>query len=192
MGQGILLALAWGAAAALAAGPSADYSKPQTEARLPDGRRVVPMEAWGRAQPIIAQRRRTCAFDQLGYRFSDLPARAITAASTAADLRQALAASQLAAPYILVAHSRAGYDARQFAHLYPKATAGLVLLDVNADFDLSPATKAKIAGPSDSDACIRAAADGRLTPESPLFARCGSPRPGSPALIRIVRAKSAG
>lgn len=52
------------------------------------------------------------------------------------ELRELLGAQDIAAPYVLVAHSLGGLYAHRFAQLYPRDVAGLVWLDaLHRDWD---------------------------------------------------------
>lgn len=174
--------------------PADFYSKPQTQVALPDGRKVnlacqgsgrpvvvlnaglgLPSQAWMRVQPALAERYTVCAYDRPGYGFSDPGPMPRTAVRNAEDLYAALTAAHLPAPYVLVGHSRGGYDVREFAARHPKEVAGLVLVDVNSP--MSPRLAELTKGPADP--CIVATAEGRVVPGSPDFAKCGSPPPGS-------------
>ncbi|MFE7743529.1 alpha/beta fold hydrolase [Nocardia sp. NPDC057455] len=59
-----------------------------------------------------------------------------TAAAVATELRELLRAQNIAAPYVLAAHSLGGFYAHRFAQLYPREVAGLVWLDgLHRDWD---------------------------------------------------------
>jgi pimeloyl-ACP methyl ester carboxylesterase len=101
---------------------------------------------------------------------------------TADDFEAALKAVGLKPPFILIAHSRGGYDVRQFAHRYPRQVAGMVLIDVNPGVphpagDERPNTQLPKDDPGRK--CIVATAEGRMRPGDPDYVACGSPPPGS-------------
>ncbi|MET9486318.1 alpha/beta hydrolase [Nocardia sp. NPDC006630] len=59
-----------------------------------------------------------------------------TAAAVATELHELLRAQNIAAPYVLAAHSLGGFFAHRFAQLYPRDVAGLVWLDaLHRDWD---------------------------------------------------------
>src|SRR5690349_19321663 len=128
----VLASFAAAGATVAADNPLAPYFNPQTVVRLPDGRKLnlicqgqgapavvligglgLPSEAWSRAQPLIAKAHRTCVFDPPGYRFSDPAPKPRTAVAVARDIEAGMKAAGIKGPFVLVAHSRAGYDARQ-------------------------------------------------------------------------------
>ena len=125
-----------------------EYLRPQTLATLPDGRHIhlfcmgkgqpttivapgwhIPALGWNRIQPEMAKQTRVCMYDRAGYSFSDPGPMPRDTAAEVKDLHDALVASGIKSPYILVGHSLGGFDARLFAYTYPKETAGLLLLD---------------------------------------------------------------
>jgi pimeloyl-ACP methyl ester carboxylesterase len=124
------------------------YLTPQTLATLPDGRHIhlfcmgtgqpvaivapgwhIPALGWNRIQPSMAKQTKVCIYDRAGYSFSDPGPMPRDTAAEVKDLHDALDASGIKGPYILVGHSLGGFDARLFAYTYPKETAGLLLLD---------------------------------------------------------------
>ncbi|MBU3065006.1 alpha/beta hydrolase [Nocardia sp. NEAU-G5] len=68
-------------------------------------------------------------YDRGGTGYSDPVPLPRTAAAVATELHELLQAQDLAAPYILVAHSLGGAYAHRFTHLYPREVAGLVWVD---------------------------------------------------------------
>jgi pimeloyl-ACP methyl ester carboxylesterase len=130
------------------ADPLEVYGHPQRLVRLPDGRRMnlyclgdkgptVVLDAglggtsfsWGKVQPLLAGRFRACAYDRAGTGFSDPGPMPRDSTAMAQDLHELLKAARLPGPYLLVGHSLGGMTARLYASLYPKETAGLVLVD---------------------------------------------------------------
>lgn len=73
---------------------------------------------------------RTVIYDRASLGQSDPAPTPRTAQDIVNDLRKLLTQAQIAGPYLLVGHSLAGLPVRLFAHQYPQAVAGLVLLDV--------------------------------------------------------------
>lgn len=178
------------------------YSKPQLRARLPDGRHInlacmgeggpvivlnaglgLPSAVWSKLQPMLAaEGYKVCAVDRPGYGFSDPGPLPRTAVRTADDFESVLKAAGLKPPFILIAHSRGGYDVRQFAHRYPRQVAGMILIDVNPGVPHAVGeTRPNTAVPADDPGrkCIVATAEGRMRPGDPDYVACGSPPPGS-------------
>lgn len=82
------------------------------------------------------------AYDRGGTGYSDPLPLPRTAAAVATELHELLHGQDIAAPYVLVAHSLGGAYAHRFAQLHPQEVAGLVLLDAfHRDWDeFMPAT----------------------------------------------------
>ncbi|MDN5914682.1 MAG: alpha/beta hydrolase [Pseudonocardia sp.] len=75
-------------------------------------------------------------YDRGGTGYSDPLPLPRTAAAVATELHELLRAQNIAAPYVLVAHSLGGFYAHRFAQLYPQDMAGLVWLDAfHRDWD---------------------------------------------------------
>src|SRR6516165_11748151 len=70
---------------------------------------------WYKTQPVIAQKTRVCAFDRASYGFSDPPPRPQIISEVVEDLHKALHAGSIPGPYVLVAHSLGGLEARVYA-----------------------------------------------------------------------------
>ncbi|MBV8878212.1 MAG: alpha/beta fold hydrolase, partial [Gammaproteobacteria bacterium] len=70
---------------------------------------------WYKAQPVIAQKTRVCAFDRAAYGFSDPPRRPQIISEVVEDLHDALHAAAIPGPYVLVANSLGGLEARIYA-----------------------------------------------------------------------------
>lgn len=175
-------------------------------AELPDGRHLVlycvgtgsptvifdsglgvGAQAWSRVQPEVARTTRACAFDRPGYGASDEGPAPRDATRIVDDLKAGLQAAGIAGPYVLVGHSMGGYDMRLFANLHPEDVVGMVLVDPSIDGNEAPlraVSPAFIRGEAEFQAtvgkCIRAAAEGRMTPEHAVYAECGSPPLNSP------------
>lgn len=83
---------------------------------------------------------RVCAYDRPGTPVGEAPSRSdpvpqpTTAADSVADLHALLAAADVAAPVVLVAHSWGGLVARLYAMTYPGEVAGMVLVDALSEF----------------------------------------------------------
>lgn len=144
-------------------------------------------QAWSRVQPEIAKATRACAFDRPGYGASDEGPAPRDAAHIVDDLKAGLDAAGIAGPYVLVGHSMGGYDMRLFANLHAEDVVGMVLVDPSIDGNearlraVSPAfVQAMNNFQATAGKCIRATADGQMTPGNPIYAECGSPPLNSP------------
>ncbi len=146
---------------------------------------------WGLVQPYVARSAHVVSFDTPGLGFSDPAAGPRTSTAIVRDLRIALAAADIAPPYVLVGHSAGGLRMHLFAAFHPDEVAGLVMVDsVTADFDRRvPGTSRAMA---EERAIFRRmlgkARAGTLTPEDPDYtARAGLPRAGlSPAVNQAL------
>jgi len=147
----LLIALAF-AAAAPAAHPQGLQPGPTIDGRFDIGGRAIRMVCEGTGLPVvvidagmgtapvedagwrgIATRvspvARVCLVDRAGVGGSDPPKQPTrTSGDAADDLHAALEAAAVPGPYLLAGHSVGGLHAQVFAHRYPDAVAGLVLL----------------------------------------------------------------
>lgn len=89
----------------------------------------MPMQSWRLLWPGLAQQARVLAWNRFGLPGSQGPHRPLTGLRSLAALRELLAALELAPPYLLVGHSLGGLQAQLFARLYPRETAGVLLLE---------------------------------------------------------------
>ncbi len=89
--------------------------------------------AWSRVQDQVAAKTRVCSYDRAGYGRSSPGPTPRDSKAIVADLAAVLKAAHVAGPYVLVAHSLGGYDARLFAYLHPKDVTGMVLVDPSTD-----------------------------------------------------------
>lgn len=124
------------------------YTQPQHMVEIEPGRRLnlycigngsptVIFEAgltdainvWGYVQPVVASKTRTCSYDRAGVGFSDAGRRPATSANIVDDLHRLLIAAEIEPPYVLVAHSSGGLNARLYAYTFPSEVAGMVLVD---------------------------------------------------------------
>ncbi len=88
---------------------------------------------WERVLPAVAEFAPVLAYDRAGLGWSDAPPRGHRSGrAMVEDLRELLAAVQVAEPVILAGHSYGGLLARLYAALYPEEIAGLVLVDAAA------------------------------------------------------------
>jgi pimeloyl-ACP methyl ester carboxylesterase len=85
--------------------------------------------AWRKVQPEVAKFTRVCAYDRAGYGYSDARTHPADATHAAQDLHRLLKAAGLGPSVVIVGHSVGGLYAELFAALYPRETAGLVLVD---------------------------------------------------------------
>jgi len=100
---------------------------------------------WGWVQPQIGRVTRVCAYDRAGLgRSAAAPAARRTARTQVEELRLLLKAARIPPPYVVVGHSWGGLLARIFAHVYPRETAGVVLVDATTFPYLTPATAAHL------------------------------------------------
>lgn len=124
------------------------YTRPQHMVEIEPGRRLNlycvgngsptvifeagltdPINVWGYVQPVVARMTRTCSYDRAGVGFSDAGKRPATSANIVDDLHRLLNAAEIKPPYVLVAHSYGGLNARLYAYTYPTEVAGMVLVD---------------------------------------------------------------
>jgi pimeloyl-ACP methyl ester carboxylesterase len=100
--------------------------------------------AWAPVVLNLAQSSEACVYDRAGYGWSEPGPMPRSAAQSATELHDLLAASGHTAPVVLVAHSFGGHIARIYATRYPAQLAGVVLVDpVERDPDEIPAAPAK-------------------------------------------------
>lgn len=84
---------------------------------------------WAGIQPEVAKFARICTYDRAGYGWSDPSPKPRTAEVMAEELHTLLVNAGVKPPYVLVAHSLGGLNARVFAGTYPDEVAGMVLVD---------------------------------------------------------------
>ena len=190
------------------------YAKPQRLVMLPDGRRMnlhctgkgaptVILEGgwttntiwWRDIQPRVAATTRVCSYDRAGYGFSDAGPMPRTAAAIASDLAAMLKAAKIDGPYILVAHSLGGLDARIFADRNPKTVKGMLLIDPSTPHmdkrmdAASPGYAAEMNGMVDAvGTCADGVAAGTLKADDPASRACIDPPSKTlPAAINDAR-----
>lgn len=93
--------------------------------------------SWRLVIPAMAKTTRVCVYDRAGYGWSEPGPTPRTASRLAAELHLLLRNAGVAEPYVLVAHSFGGYDARIYAAQFSRSLKGLVLVDP-ADEDEPP------------------------------------------------------
>ena len=84
---------------------------------------------WTLVRPEISKNTRTFSYDRAGLGNSytgDLPR---TSLDQVHELHTVLNKANVKAPYIIVAHSIGGYNARLFAGTYPKEVSGIIFVD---------------------------------------------------------------
>lgn len=91
------------------------------------------LEHWGKVQPAVSRFAITVSYDRAGAGLSDPGQLPRDSRRIATELRKALAAANVAPPYILVGHSLGGPYVRVFAGLFPNDVAGMVLIDPTSD-----------------------------------------------------------
>jgi pimeloyl-ACP methyl ester carboxylesterase len=95
----------------------------------------VGLEGWQPLHPDIERLGTVLAWNRFGMQGSDPPARRQTGTVVIASLRELLGSAGLAPPYLLVGHSLGGLYANLFARLYPRETAGVLLLEATHPAD---------------------------------------------------------
>jgi pimeloyl-ACP methyl ester carboxylesterase len=92
----------------------------------------MPGEEWRGIQDEIRDETRACFYDRVGLGESDgYPKETYTTQDTVADLHNLLKNANIPGPYVLVAHSLAGFTGRVYAAQYPEEVAGMVWIDVS-------------------------------------------------------------
>jgi len=84
---------------------------------------------WTLVQPEISKNTRTFSYDRAGLGNSDKGDLPRTSLDQVHELHTVLNKAKVNAPYIIVAHSIAGYNARLFAGTYPKEVSGIIFVD---------------------------------------------------------------
>jgi pimeloyl-ACP methyl ester carboxylesterase len=87
-------------------------------------------EYWSFTQSKIADLTRACWYDRVGLGKSDpYPKQPYTTQDMVDDLHKLLENADVAGPYVYVAHSLAGLNARLYASQYPQDVVGMVLIE---------------------------------------------------------------
>ena len=86
-------------------------------------------EDWLKVQPAVANFSKVFSYNRAGLGQSEKALIPRTCKDIISDLRSLLLSANLHPPYILVAHSWSGINARWFASQYPEEIAGMVLID---------------------------------------------------------------
>jgi pimeloyl-ACP methyl ester carboxylesterase len=88
---------------------------------------------WLLVRSQLAAAARVCVFDRSGMGWSEPGPLPRTPGRNAEELHRLLEAAHVDGPYVLVAHSLAGKNARMFAAAYPDDVAGMVLVDARSE-----------------------------------------------------------
>ncbi|NEU06618.1 alpha/beta fold hydrolase [Clostridium senegalense] len=88
-----------------------------------------PHDDWKIVQNRISEHTRTFSYDRAGLGNSDKGDSPRTSLAQVHELHTALNKAKVKAPYIIVAHSIGGYNARLFAGTYPEEVSGIIFLD---------------------------------------------------------------
>lgn len=89
---------------------------------------------WSLVQPELAKTTRVCSFDRAGMGRSESVSTPRSPAYLAQELHSLLTNASEPGPYVFVAHSLAGKNARLFASAYPTEVAGMVLIDARSEY----------------------------------------------------------
>lgn len=107
---------------------------------------------WTIIIPQIAQTTTICAYDRAGLGRSDKAPLPRTSLEVAKDLHALVERAGWTPPFVIAGQSFGGMNARMFAHLYPEAVAGLVLIDSSHPDEYPEIAKVVPArAPSDKD-----------------------------------------
>jgi len=139
-------------------------------------------DVWSELHPKFAELTRICVYDRAGLGRSDNGPLPRSSEQIVKELHTLLTNAGESGPFLFVAHSMAGYDARIFAHQFPNELAGLLLLDVSHPDQ--NARESAAANKDRDDFMIRQAWYGRLAPFgiTRLLGRCEfHPQDCSPA-----------
>src|SRR4029077_9658740 len=100
-----------------------------------------PSTAMAWIAPAIAKTTRVCVYDRAGRRWRGYAGGPEGGLEVATELHTLLERAGERGPFVLAGHSAGGLYVLNFAHLFPKQVAGVVLLD-----SMSPEQYTKIAG----------------------------------------------
>jgi pimeloyl-ACP methyl ester carboxylesterase len=150
---------------------------------------------WYKTQHLIAEESRVCAFDRASYGFSDPAPRPQLISDVVEDLHKALKTGSIPGPYLLVAHSLGGLEARVYAQHWPKDVVGMVLIDtspageglINENIPGYDDIADRESYASATLHCAFLAARGSLDPTTPEFNDCTATLPDdTPAAFREI------
>lgn len=162
--------------------------------------------AWAVVQPRISRLTRTCSYDRPGSGFSDPGLMPRTSMRIAKDLHDALHASGMAGPYVLVGHSFGSYNIRAYLDRYSEDIAGMVIVDgENGDVEppkmsaednaellsmLAPFRKCRAAIARGGPLPTRKSSNGKAVPCNRVFFRRMPDPVFSPALNALIERTS--
>lgn len=89
---------------------------------------------WALIQPELGGTTRTCAYDRPGMGWSEAAPSRRTPDQIATELALLLERANIDGPYVLVAHSLAGKNARRFAMRHRGDVVGMVLIDARHEY----------------------------------------------------------
>jgi len=89
----------------------------------------VPALGWYQVQPSVAAFTRVCSYDRAGYGWSTAGPMPRSSDQIVKELHALLKASGEKGPYVFVAHSFGGFNARIYKSRYPAEVVGVVLVD---------------------------------------------------------------
>ena len=89
---------------------------------------------WSLVQPDLAKTTRVCSFDRAGMGRSERVSSPRSPVYLAEELHDLLIKAGVPGPFVLVAHSLSGKNARLFAAAYPTEVAGMVLIDARSEY----------------------------------------------------------
>jgi pimeloyl-ACP methyl ester carboxylesterase len=139
---------------------------------------------WGPVQSQIAKETLTLSYERAGLGRSDLGPEPRSAEQIARELHALLAAKAISPPYILVGHSAGGLYVRVFARMYPKAIAGLVLVDPASEEDYERLERDKSVDDLEKmGMAAGAVAQWRALPDTIEQARQSWPLPAVPVVV---------
>ncbi|MDP9160631.1 MAG: alpha/beta hydrolase [Acidobacteriota bacterium] len=84
---------------------------------------------WAYVQPEVAKFTRVCSYDRGGYGWSDPSPKERLPGVMAEELHTLLSNAGVTPPYIVAGHSFGAFNALAFARLFPRETAGVILID---------------------------------------------------------------
>ncbi len=89
---------------------------------------------WALVQPELSRTTRTCSYDRAGMGWSDAGQGPRSPEHIADELAVLLDRADIDGPYVLVAHSLAGKNARLFAMRHREDVVGMVLIDARHEY----------------------------------------------------------
>ena len=89
--------------------------------------------SWLMVKEDMSKLSKVITFDRPGLGKSEKVSGARTSDKKAEEMHAMLKKTAIKGPYILVAHSAGGFEARLFASKYPKEVAGIILLDATPE-----------------------------------------------------------